>query len=77
MTMTTFLAALLAAKHKQNNMEEILLSDIKCALIDSYRLETNEWFKDERQLLNGICKTELDLVDITTHKEKQNEKNKS
>ena len=53
-------------------MEEILLSDIRCAMMDSYRLETYEWFKDERQLLNGVCKTELDLVDITTPKEKQN-----
>jgi hypothetical protein len=58
-------------------MEEILLSDIKSAMIDSYRLETYEWFKHERQLLIGVCKTELDLVDITTTPtiKESNEKN--
>ena len=55
-------------------MEEILLSDIKCAMMDSYRKETYEWRKDEHQLLIGVCRTELNLVDITTQNE-SNEKN--
>ena len=62
------------ANHKLNNMEEILLSDIKCAMMDSYRKETYEWRKDEHQLLIGVCRTELNLADITTQNE-SNEKN--
>ena len=66
--------ALTVANLNPNNMEEILLSDIKCAMMDSYRKETYEWRKDEHQLLIGVCRTELNLADITTHNE-SNEKN--